>query len=116
MKEIYYNPSELTQQQLTLFETNIKEDRNDEDLLTQVILDLGLELNLKIEEKEIKEKKIFFVEDNLLAAYFGESINEEIINEIIKCNPLRIVFREIAFKKDANRFNIEEQLKKDYQI
>ncbi|KLO24963.1 site-specific DNA-methyltransferase [Marinitoga sp. 1155] len=112
MKEIYYNPSELTQQQLTLFETNIKEDRNDEDLLTQVILDLGLELNLKIEEKEIKEKKIFFVEDNLLAAYFGESINEEIINEIIKRNPLRIVFRETAFKKDANRFNIEEQLKK----
>src|SRR5699024_10559820 len=57
MKDVYYKPSDLSQEQLELFESNIKEDRTSEDLLTQVLLDLGLTLDLKIEEKEIMNNK-----------------------------------------------------------
>ena len=58
MKDVYYKPNDLSQEQLELFESNIKEDRTSEDLLTQVILDLGLTLDLKIEEKEIMNNKV----------------------------------------------------------
>jgi len=47
MKDVYYNPKDLKQNSLLDLANNIKEDRDPEDLLTQIILDLGLELSLK---------------------------------------------------------------------
>lgn len=112
MKDVYYAPTELQQSQLNIFESNIKEDRTTDDLLTQVILDLGLTLDLKIEEKEILNNKVYYVAGNSLIACFDDNINIDIINEICKCNPRKIVFKENSFKTDSNKINTFERIKK----
>ena len=112
MKDVYYLPTELKQNQLDLFEFNVKEDRTAEDLLTQVILDLGLTLDLKIEEKKILNNNVYFVEENSLLACFDNEININIIDEICKCEPLKIVFKESSFKTDSDKINTFERIKK----
>lgn len=112
MKDVYYKPSELNQEQLNLFETNIKEDRTSEDLLTQVILDLGLTLDLKIEEKDILGNKVYFVDGNSLVACFDDNLNINIIDEICKYKPLKVVFKDDSFENDNDKINVEEKIKK----
>ena len=112
MKDVYYKPSDLTQEQLNLFETNIKEDRTSEDLLTQVILDLGLTLDLKIGEKDILDNRVYFVDENSLVACFDDDINIDIIDEICKYKPLKVVFKDSSFKNDNDKINLEERIKK----
>lgn len=111
MKDVYYNPNNLSQEQLNLFESNIKEDRTSDDLLTQVLLDLGLELSLKIEEKTISNNKVYFVEDNSLVACFDEKISMDVIDEIAKYNPLKLVFRDSSFD-DNSKINVSERMKR----
>lgn len=112
MKDVYYKPNDLSQEQLNLFENNIKEDRTTDDLLTQVILDLGLSLDLKIEEKKILENNVYFVDNNSLVACFDDTIDVNIIDEISKCNPLKVVFKDSSFKSDNDKINLEERIKK----
>ena len=112
MKDVYYAPTELQQSQLNMFESNVKEDRTAEDLLTQVILDLGLTLDLSIEEKKILNNNVYFVESNSLVACFDDTIDINIIDEICKCKPLKIVFKESSFKTDSDKINTFERIKK----
>lgn len=112
MKDVYYKPSDLSQEQLGLLESNIKEDRTSEDLLTQVILDLGLTLDLKIEEKEIMNNKVYFVDENSLIACFEDNVNIDIVDEICKYDPLKVVFKDSSFKNDNDKINLEEKFKK----
>lgn len=112
MKDVYYNPKDLKQEQLIELETNIKEDRTSHDLLTQVILDLGLELSLKIEMRKIKDNNVYFVEDNSLVACFDDELNIDIIDEICEIKPLKIVFRDSSFKNDKDRINVFERIKR----
>lgn len=112
MKDVYYYPTDLKQSQLNMFETNIKEDRTSEDLLIQVILDLGLTLDLSIEKRKILNNNVYFVENNSLVACFDDTIDINIIDEICKCNPLKIVFKESSFKNDNDKINIFERIKK----
>ena len=112
MKDVYYKPSDLNQEQLNMFETNIKDDRTSEDLLTQVILDLGLTLDLKIEEKNILNNIVYFVDENSLIACFDDNIDINITNEICKFAPLKVVFKDSSFKNDNDKINVEERIKK----
>ena len=112
MKEVYYTPTELKQSQLNMFESNVKEDRTPEDLLIQVILNLGLTLDLSIEEKKILNNNVYFVESNSLVACFDDTIDINIIDEICKCKPLKIVFKENSFKSDSDKINTFERIKK----
>lgn len=112
MKDVYYTPTDLQQSQLNMFESNIKEDRTSEDLLTQVILDLGLTLDLSIEERKIINNNVYFVENNSLVACFDDTIDINIVDEICKCNPLKIVFKESSFKTDSDKINVFERIKK----
>lgn len=112
MKDVYYKPSDVKQLNLLDYISNIKEDRTSEDLLTQVILDLGLTLDLKIEEKSILSNKVFYVEDNSLVACFDEQVDINIIDEICKCNPMKVVFKDTSFKTDKDKINLEEKIKK----
>ena len=112
MKDVYYEPSKLDQTQLNMFESNIKEDRTPEDLLTQVILNLGLTLDLNIEEKNILNNKVYFVAENSLVACFDNKININILDEICKIKPLKIVFRESSFNSDSEKINAYERIKK----
>ena len=112
MKDVYYTPTELQQSQLNMFESNVKEDRTAEDLLIQVILDLGLTLDLSIEKKKILNNNVYFVESNSLVACFDDTIDINIIDEICKCKPLKIVFKESSFKTDNDKINTFEKIKK----
>ena len=112
MEDVYYTPTDLKQSQLNMFESNIKEDRTAEDLLTQVILDLGLTLDLSIEKRKINNNNVYFVENNNLVACFDDIIDINIVDEICKCNPLKIVFKESSFKTDSDKINVFEKIKK----
>lgn len=112
MKDVYYNPKDLNQDLLSGLANNIKEDRSPEDLLTQIILDLGLELSLRIEEKDILGNKVFLVAENSLVACFDEKINIKIVDEIAKIKPLKVVFCDAGFKDDKDRINVEERFKR----
>lgn len=111
MKDVFYRPQELSQQQISLFETNIKEDRTPQDLLTQVILQLGLTLDLDIEERTILNNKVYYVDKNSLVACFDDKLNIDIIDEICKVHPLKIVFKESSFKNDTDKINAFERIK-----
>ena len=113
MKDDFYKtPGELDQTQLKLFETNIKEDRSADDLLAGVILDLGLTLDYKVQEKIFNNNKVYFVNDNELVACFDETVDINIIDEISEVEPLMAVFRDDSFKTDSDKINLEERFKK----
>lgn len=112
MKDVFYHPSELKQDQLDLLESNIKEDRTPEDLLTQVILDLGLELTLPIETKQISGNTVFIVQTNSLVACFDNDIDFKIVDTIADLKPLKVVFKDASFKDDKDRINVEERFKR----
>ena len=112
MKDVYYMPNDLEQGDLLELESNIKEDRTTDDLLTQVILDLGLTLDLNIEEKMIGKNKVYYVAGNSLVACFDDKIDIDIVDKICECEPYKVVFKDSAFKTDNDKINLEERFKK----
>jgi adenine-specific DNA-methyltransferase len=108
MKEVYYNLAEYEPSLFSLLEDNIKEDRTPEDLLFQVMLDLGVLLSSKIEETTIAGKKVFNVEDNYLIACFDENVTEEVITEIAKQKPYYFVMRDRSMANDSVATNFEQ--------
>lgn len=111
MKDVYYTPSELKQGQLNYLETNIKDDRTDEDLLYGCLLDWGVELSLPHRVEIIDGKKVHIVDNDALIACFEENIPESVIRKIADMKPLRVVFRDSSFISDDNKINIEEIFK-----
>lgn len=112
MKDVYYHPTQITQAGLFELESNIKEDRSGEDVLAQVMLDFGLPLDLPIERKTISGNTVFFVAGNSLVACFDENVDFSLVDEIAKCEPLKVVFRDSSFRTDADRINFETRFKK----
>lgn len=108
MKNVYYNPAEYEPSLFTSLENNIKEDRTPEDLLFQVMLDLGVLLSSKIEETTIAGKKVFNVEDNYLIACFDNNVTEEVITEIAKQKPYYFVMRDSSMANDSVATNFEQ--------
>lgn len=108
MKEVYYNPAEYEPSLISRLENNIKEDRTPEDLLFQVMLDLGVLLSSKIEETTIAGKKVFNVEDNNLIACFDDNVTEEVITEIAKQKPYYFVMRDSSMANDSVATNFEQ--------
>lgn len=111
MKDVYYTPAEYNQGQLNLLESNIKEDRNDMDLLYGVLLDWGVELSLSHRIEEIDGKRVHIVNNDDLIACFEENITETVVREIAKKQPTRAVFRDGSFNKDDHKINVEEIFK-----
>ena len=108
MKDVYYNPAEYESSLFSSLEDNIKEDRTPEDLLFQVMLDLGVLLSSKIEETTIAEKRVFNVEDNYLIACFDDNVTEEAITEIAKQKPYYFVMRDSSMANDSVATNFEQ--------
>ena len=108
MKDVYYNPADFQPSLLDSLEDNIKEDRTPEDLLFQVMLDLGVLLSAKIEESEIAGKKVFNVEDNYLIACFDSDVTEETIKAIAKQKPYYFVMRDSSMANDSVATNFEQ--------
>lgn len=108
MKDVYYAPADVEQLSLDGFENNIKEDRTPEDLLIQVMLDLGILLSSDVEMQYIAGKKVFSVADDYLLACFDKDVNEETVTEIAKKKPFYVVLRDKSMSNDSVAANFEQ--------
>lgn len=112
MKNVYYNPEEYSTDLFISLVDNIKEDRKAEDLLFQVMLDVGVLLSSKIEESMIDGKKVFSVANdtahNYLIACFDENVTEETIIAIAKKKPYYFVMRDSSMANDNVATNFEQ--------
>ncbi|SEM97304.1 adenine-specific DNA-methyltransferase [Ligilactobacillus sp. WC1T17] len=108
MKDVYYTPADIGQLSLDGLEDNIKEDRTPEDLLIQVMLDLGILLSSDTETQEIAGKKVFSVADGYLLACFDKNVTEETVTEIAKKKPFYAVFRDSSMANDSVAANFEQ--------
>lgn len=108
MQEVYYTPADFQQSLLDETVDNIKPDRTPEDLLFQVMLDLGVLLSSKIVETTICGKKVFNVEDNFLIACFDENVTEDVITAIAKQKPYYFVMRDNSMATDSVATNFDQ--------
>ena len=108
MKDVYYRPNDFQHGQLSLLADNIKEDRTPEDLLFQVMLDMGVLLSSKIEETTIDGKKVFSVADGYLIACFDKDVTDETVKAIAKQHPFYAVFRDAGIASDSVMTNFEQ--------
>ena len=108
MKDIYYTPSETQQSLFDTYTDNIKEDRTPEDLLFQVMLDLGVLLSSKIEETTIAGKQVFNVADGFLIACFDKDVTEETVKAVAEKKPYYAVFRDSSMANDSVATNFDQ--------
>ena len=112
MKEVYYNPAEYEASLFSRLEDNIKEDRTPEDLLFQVMLDLGILLSSKIQVRSEKvgmmSYSYFDVEAGYLIACFDKNIDEEVITAIAKQKPYYFVMRDSSMANDSVATNFDQ--------
>lgn len=112
MKEVYYNPAEYEASLFSHLEDNIKEDRTPEDLLFQVMLDLGILLSSKIQVRSekvgMRSYSYFDVEDGYLIACFDKNIDEEVITAIAKQKPYYFVMRDSSMANDSVATNFDQ--------
>lgn len=111
MKPVYYAPDEYDPSLFESLTDNIKEDRTPEDLLFQVMLDLGVLLSSKIEESVICGKRVFNVAENFLIACFDSDISDEVVTAIAKQKPDYAVFRDSGMASDSVMVNFEQIFK-----
>lgn len=113
MADVYYAPDALEKEKLELFVDNIQPGRTSEDLLFQVMLDWGVDLTLPIAKETMQGKEVFFVDESALAACFDArgGIDETLVKELAKRQPLRAVFRDAGFKDSAVKINVEQIFK-----
>ena len=108
MKDVYYTPDDYVPSLFDDLTDNIKKDRTPEDLLFQVMLDLGILLSSKIEETTIAGKKVFSVEDGFLMACFDKDVTDETITAIAKQKPYYFVMRDSSMASDSVAANFEQ--------
>lgn len=108
MKPVYYTPDEISQQDMFSLVDNVKSDRTPEDLLFQVMLDLGVLLSSPIEVKEIAGKKVFNVAEGFLLACFDHDVTEETVKAIAQMKPYYAVFRDSSMANDSVATNFDQ--------
>ena len=111
MTDVYYTPAETSQQMLLGFESNIKPDRTDLDLLFGCLLDWGLPLSMPYKSEQIDGITVHTYNDGDLIACFDKDISENVVREIAKREPLRVVFRDDSFADSPAKINVEEIFK-----
>lgn len=111
MKDVYYSANEYSQETIDLFESNIKEDRNDLDLLFGCLLEWGLPLSLPYSSEEIDGCTVHNYNDGDLIACFNDNVPDSVIKEIANKKPLRAVFRDSCFENSPLKINVGEIFK-----
>ena len=108
MKDVYYAPDKTEQSFLDSLENNIKEDRSPEDLLFQVMLDLGIPLSAGIQVETMGGKDVFVVEEGFLIACFDEDMGEDVVKAIAEKRPYYAVFRDASMAGDSVATNFDQ--------
>ena len=110
-EEVEHTPKEWNQDQLDLFLNNIKSDRTDLDLLFGCMLDWGVQLSLPMTTEEVDGKKIYTVNEGDLVACFADKVTDNVVRTMAEKQPLRVIFRDSCFDRDADKINIYETFK-----
>ena len=108
MQDVYYNPAAVQQGDLLALADNIKPDRTAEDLLFQIMLDLGILLSSKIEQTTIAGKTVYSVADGYLLACFDSGVTDEVVTEVAKRQPYYFVMRDSSLANDATAANFDQ--------
>ena len=111
MKDVFYSPKETSQLELFRYVDNVKDDRTSEDLLFQVMLEIGATLDSKIEESVVDGKTIYNVADGYLVACFDQEVSDEVVTAIAKMQPTYAVLRDTSLANDATATNFEQIFK-----
>lgn len=111
MEDIYYSPKDISQADLFSMVDNVKPDRTAEDLLFQVMLELGSTLDSKIETEVVAGKTIYNVADGYLVACFDKDVTDEVVTTIAKMHPLYAVLRDTSMATDSTATNFEQLFK-----
>lgn len=111
MKDVFYSPKETSQLEMFRYVDNVKDDRTSEDLLFQVMLELGATLDSKIEESVVDGKTIYNVADGYLVACFDQEVSDEVVTAIAKMQPTYAVLRDTSLANDATATNFEQIFK-----
>jgi adenine-specific DNA-methyltransferase len=110
-EDVERTPKEYNQDQLELFLNNVKSDRNDLDLLFGCMLNWGVKLDYPMTTEEVDGKTIYTVNDGDLVACFAENVTDNVVKAMADKQPLRVIFRDSCFEKDADKINIYETFK-----
>lgn len=110
-EEVEHTPKEWNQQELDLFLNNIKADRTDLDLLFGCMLNWGVQLSLPMTTEEVDGKKIYTVNEGDLVACFDDKVTDNVVRAMAEKQPLRVIFRDSCFERDADKINIYETFK-----
>ena len=110
-EEVEHAPKDWNQQELDLFLNNIKSDRTDLDLLFGCMLDWGVQLSLPMTTEEVDGKKIYTINEGDLVACFAEKVTDNVVRAMAEKQPLRVIFRDSCFERDADKINIYETFK-----
>lgn len=111
MKDVFYSPKETSQLEMFRYVDNVKDDRTSEDLLFQVMLELGATLDSKIEESVVDGKTIYNVADGYLVACFDQEVSDDVVKAIAKMQPTYAVLRDTSLANDATATNFEQIFK-----
>ena len=111
MKDVFYSPKETSQLEMFRYVDNVKDDRTSEDLLFQVMLELGATLDSKIEESVVDGRTIYNVADGYLVACFDQKVTDEVVTAIAKMQPTYAVLRDTSLANDATATNFEQIFK-----
>ena len=111
MEDIYYSPKDIDQATLFSQVDNVKPDRTGEDLLFQVMLELGATLDSKIESTTVAGKTIYNVAENYLVACFDQDVSDDVVKAIAQMQPMYAVLRDTSMKSDATATNFEQIFK-----
>ena len=110
-EEVEHTPKDWNQDQLDLFLNNIKSDRTDLDLLFGCMLDWGVQLSLPMTTEEVDGKMIYTVNEGDLVACFADKVTDNVVRAMAEKQPLRVIFRDSCFERDADKINIYETFK-----
>lgn len=111
MQDIYYSPKDISQADLFSQVDNVKPDRTGEDLLFQVMLELGATLDSKIETTTVAGKTIYNVAEGYLVACFDPDVTDDVVKSIAQMQPAYAVLRDTSMKDDSTATNFEQIFK-----
>ena len=110
-EDVERTPKLYNQEQLELFLNNIKSDRTDLDLLFGCMLNWGVQLSLPMTTEEVDGKNIYTVNEGDLVACFADKVTDNVVRAMAEKQPLRVIFRDSCFERDADKINIYETFK-----
>lgn len=84
-------------EQMSIFVDNVKSDSTQDNVLYELILKSGLDLNVDVQKKEADKKTYFTVDDGKLVICLEDKISQGLIDAILVDKPEKVICLDKAF-------------------